>query len=470
MLQRFKHWQYKLVFAIALIAAGTWGVQVGQHRSATLLALDTNTGKVRWFQPLRSAKDFYSRGAIAANGTVVLGSAESSTPKQRYDTYRVSTFDAQSGKPQWTTQLNSPVEGVTDSIGYWFASNLEIDLQPTALYAQMGDELRSFDPRTGQQRWAIKRPWLNAKDRSLRFGLGIAATEQLLAVLQLGQDDRQLQVIDAKTGKVLRQTSIAFKPLESTSNRITAGNRLAFLETSGQIRVGDNAFLDNGQSTLTAYDLNTGQVRFRVPITGTINHLQAADKTLQLSTDSVYDFTSNPSKVKTDAYLMGLDLQTGRVLWQRSKKQINCQDFTWSLGVDTESVYLNCDRGQGYRGASTIVALSARTGQTQWETSMSLKSYSEHIPSVIGARQLLTFRRVSQGDRSQTQAIALDRQTGRLLWNVALFNADYVDAFRSQVATDQDKVFVLDALPQWQLWLLRLNQDWYVNPAIGVKL
>ncbi|MGG6263981.1 hypothetical protein ACQ4M3_22090 [Leptolyngbya sp. AN03gr2] len=91
-----KYWQYKLVLGIALIASGTLIVHTGQQRSATLLALDTNTGKIQWFRPLRSEKDFYSRGAIASNGTVILGSAESSQPEQRSsDTYR-SWVDAES--------------------------------------------------------------------------------------------------------------------------------------------------------------------------------------------------------------------------------------------------------------------------------------------------------------------------------------------------------------------------------------
>lgn len=66
-------------------------------------------------------------------------------------------------------------------------------------------------------------------------------------------------------------------------------------------------------------------------------------------------------------------------------------------------------------------------------------------------------------------AIALDRQTGRLLWSVPLFDARYMNAFRAIIAVDQEKVFMLDVLPQWQLWLLRLNRDWYLNRAIEVK-
>ncbi|GAP95522.1 outer membrane protein assembly factor BamB family protein [Leptolyngbya sp. NIES-2104] len=459
-----KHWRYKFVLGIALIAGGAWTIYVGQQRSTTLLAIDTNTGKIQWVQPLGGARNLYSRGAIAANGTVVLGLGESSSPESRLDIYRLRAFDVRSGNPLWTTALNSPADGTSDAIGYWFASTYAIDLQPNAVYAQMGDELQSLDPRTGQKRWAIKRPWLDYKDRPLRFGLGIAATEELLAVLQLKQNQRSLLTIDANTGKVIRQTAIPFKNLEETNNRITARNRLAFLETSGRIPV-DNGSLSNGRSTITAYNLDTGQVRFRVPITGGISNLQAFGQTIQLSTDPVINYQR--SAIDQSSQFMGLALETGRTLWKKSVEQIQCGDFGWSWRVDAESVYFNCRQPKQY--SSTIFSLSAKTGQIQWQTLVSPNGYSDKIPVAIAPRQLLTFRNVSQSNQSQTQVIALDRQTGRLLWSVPLFDAQYMNAFRAIVTVDQEKVFILDVLPQWQLWLLKLNRDWYLNRAIEVK-
>lgn len=462
-----KHWQYKLLLGIALIAGGTWAVWNGLQQSATLLALDTNTGKIQWFQPLGLAKDFYSRGAIASNNTVVLGLAESSTPGRRADDiYRIRAFDVRSGNPLWMTELKPPVDGVTETIGYWFASTYAIEVQPNAVYAQIGDELRSLDPRSGQIRWAIKRPWLNASDRPLRFGLGLAATEQSLAVLQLGQRQRFLQTIDPNTGKVIRQTTIAFQKLESTSQRITAGDRLAFLETSGLIPSGDG-FLSSGQATLTAYNLDTGQVKFRVPIVGQLINLQTVGQTLQLSTDVVLNFKGN-SAIRYDRQFMGLDLQTGRVLWQRAEGQLNCYESSRAWRVDAESVFLYCNRRQNKRDSTTILSLSTRTGQTQWQTLVSPNRFSEETPSAIAPRQFLTFRRVSGANQSQLQAIALDRLSGKLLWSKALFG-DRMDQFRSQVATDQDKMFVFDSVPQWQLWLLGINRDWYLNRANEVK-
>jgi hypothetical protein len=84
-------------------------------------------------------------------------------------------------------------------------------------------------------------------------------------------------------------------------------------------------------------------------------------------------------------------------------------------------------------------------------------------------RQYLTFRRVKKANVWQTQAVALDRQTGKLLWTFPLFDdeAQYVNTFRSIVAAESDRFFTLDLLPRWQLWLLQINPNWYLKQSIA---
>lgn len=457
-------WKYKLILVGVIATGSLWGWQAAQQRSATLVAFDTDTGAVRWFQPLRSMDDFYSRGAIAANGTVVLSSAESSTPEQRFDTYQLQAFAAQSGGRLWTKRFKAPVGDGTSGFGYLFAANPAVDLQPTALYAQVGNELQSLDPKTGQSRWAIERPWFHLNGQSVWYGLGLAVTDQQLTVLRLHQRQRLLQILDAATGTLLRQTTIPLSDLTTTRDRITQRDQGVFLETSGLIPLGGNSFRDSDQSTVIAYDLNSKQVRFRALIRGSINNLQAVGKTLQLSTESMPDDSN-----RLERQVLALDPHTGRVLWQRSHAQLECFDFSDSWRVDAQSVYLNCNRRHNGQDSSTIVALSAEMGQLQWQSLVSPNRHSRNLPSAISARQLLTFRQVGQGDQQQIQAIALDRQTGKLLWTKALFDDRYVNTFRSIAATDPKEFFVLDAIPRWQLWLLQLNRHWYLKQPINVE-
>ncbi|MBC7970995.1 MAG: hypothetical protein H7Z11_12895, partial [Verrucomicrobia bacterium] len=69
---------------------------------------------------------------------------------------------------------------------------------------------------------------------------------------------------------------------------------------------------------------------------------------------------------------------------------------------------------------------------------------------------------------SQTQAIALDRQTGKILWAFPLYDekARYVGTAGSVVAAEGDRFFMLDVLPRWQLWLLQVNRNWYVKQLL----
>lgn len=452
-------WKFKFVLMGAIVIAGIWGWQVAQQSSMMLVALDTNTGTVQWFQRLGSQKDFYSRGAIAAGGILVVESAESSVPEQKFDTYRLQAFSVQSGERLWNKQLNAPAEERTNGFGYSLAANSVINLDSTALYFQVGDELRSLEPKTGQQRWAIKRPWFNTGERAdLWLSLGVAAAEQQVAVVQWRSKPQSIQVLDALTGKVLRQTPIPSANSFTNFSRITQSDRRVFTTLRSSSPDGSRS----DESTVAAYNTNTGQVQFQTPASY-INNLQATSKTLQLSTDTVSN--SEPSKRQIEGRIVALEAQTGRSLWQRLNSELECFNYGSTWQADAQSVYLNCNRRRNEQNSSTIVALSAQTGQTQWQSLMSSNWHSADVPMTISAGQLLMLRQAKQGNRYQTQAIALDRQTGKLLWTVALFERRDL-FFRSRLATDRDRFFVLDAIPRWQLWLLQLNRQWYLNSAI----
>jgi outer membrane protein assembly factor BamB len=129
-------------------------------------------------------------------------------------------------------------------------------------------------------------------------------------------------------------------------------------------------------------------------------------------------------------------------------------------------VYLNCNPNPGLSPeASTIVALSAATGEVQWQTPISPNRHSADWPMTVSAGQVLMLHTAGRGDQAQDQVVALDRQTGRRLWTVALFGKRD-SFFRTRLATSRDRLLVTDNVPQWQLWLLQLNRGWYWNRAI----
>ena len=452
-------WKFKFILAGVIVAGSLWGWQVAQQRSTTLVALDAGTGTVRWFQPIGAENEVYSPGAIADGDTVMLESATSSVPEKRFDTYRLQAFSAQSGSALWTKQLNASVRDTADGFGYSLASNSVISLQPKAVYFQAGNELQSLDPKTGQQNWMIKRPWFNTREKVIFWhGLGVATIEQKLAVLQLNSRQSLIEILDTATGKRLKQISI------TSTDEFTNYSRLT--QTNGQIFVAGQVRSKSDSSALTAYNAETGLVRFRIPFERVITDLRTSGGVLQLITDS----TKQPER-RIEARMLMSDSQTGRSLWQHSESELDCFNFRFfgTEEADTQSVYLHCNRRRNDRDSSTVVALLTQTGQTQWRSLISSDWHSDDTPLAIGTHQLFTLRRARQGSRFQTQAIALDRQTGKILWTVALFEerTERSIFFRSRIAAEHDQVFILDNLPQWQLWFLRMNRRWYLNSAIN---
>lgn len=169
-------------------------------------------------------------------------------------------------------------------------------------------------------------------------------------------------------------------------------------------------------------------------------------------------------------YVLAVSTTSGQRLWQENWAQLGCREDGYSWRVDADTVYLNCDRNGRvlYKSQeSKIVALSAQTGQVQWQTQISPDRYSDDLSNTVSAQQYLTFRIVAKAEAEQTQAIALDRQTGKVLWVFPLFDpeAKYVDTWQSIVAAEGNHFFTLDVLPRWQLWLLQMNRNWYVKQS-----
>lgn len=267
-----------------------------------------------------------------------------------------------------------------------------------------------------------------------------------------------MQFLDAATGRVLRQTPFPATDWLTNFSRVTQNDRNAFIT---------NGSANGANLVITAYNMETGQILFRQPFEGSINNAQATGKTLLLSTDAVSTLEQPDRRIESQ--IVALDSQNGRLLWRRSNSQMQCYGYASTWQADSQWVYLNCNRpGHGFRGSSTIVALSTQTGEIRWQTVINPNHHSDDIPIAINERQLLTLRQINQGDTLQTQAIALDRQTGTVLWTHALFDTR-ARFFRSRLAANGNQFFLMDEIPRWQLWLLQMNRHWYLKRSITVE-
>jgi outer membrane protein assembly factor BamB len=482
---------WKLTLLGGAVAVASWlGWGYADQRRTTLVAVNTTTGKLQWVYPLTD--DFsYSKGPIAGNGKVVLDGCLRTTDKN-CGAYQIQTFNAQSGQLLWSNRPSGSYQTFDGQSGkqlwrnrpggnyipYEIASNQAIVIQNDRLYLQLEHELQALDPATGVQRWQTPRRWFFG--RGVWYGMGIVDRPNKLAILNPYSSKASLQTLDPKTGKLLQGTAIKIPKLKTTRNIIAANDRTLFLETSVENPYGSV----NNTSTVMAYDSKILQTRFRtdiksdgifqmnaIPQSGGFyagrRYANANENTLLLGTYDNYDVETQKSGGNG---WLAMDADTGRVLWQKKDSQLNCRLQRSDYQVDIDTVYLPCRRYDDIDEVTDtrIVALSIQTGAVKWQTQLSNRGYYRDLPATVTDRQYLTFRRV-KANTWQTQAVALDRQTGKLLWAVPLFDdeAGYVNTFRSIVAAQGDRFFTLDRLPRWQLWLLHINPNWYLKQPIS---
>jgi hypothetical protein len=87
---------------------------------------------------------------------------------------------------------------------------------------------------------------------------------------------------------------------------------------------------------------------------------------------------------------------------------------------------------------------SLQTGKVKWQYLASPNHYLRFFPTAVTPKQFLTFREV--GSNAQTQAIALDRQTGKLLWSFAPYSDR--PQLRLFAETEDDRFLMLDVIPR----------------------
>jgi outer membrane protein assembly factor BamB len=448
--QAIRFWQIGLLCG-AFAIAGILGWQYADRRIATLLALDTTTEKLDWVHPV-SPDLFYSRGAIAAEGKVLVNFCTQSE-RRNCDHAYLQALDVESGKVLWTYQPSH------DESAYEIVSNPSVVFQHNQLYMQVGQELRSLDPSSGRQRWAIKRPWFAHK--GVQSGLGLVTHSGGMTVIRTNNHQRILQSLNPQTGAVVRQFTVQIPQLSTTRDLIAASEDNLYLEQSKLTALGSGEFFDYGQSSITAYDLKTDKAQFYRAILGPVERMQVTQNRLYISTFDHTSYSLDSAPVIQRGRVLALDGDSGRVLWPKSKEQFNCIfGDTWI--VDADSIYLNCVQKVDKGEATQMVAAAAATGQVKWQVQTNPIGYSEFLPITVNGKVLLTFRKKSASQHS-TQVLGLDRNTGSLLCSFALYDDQFVDRFRSVVAAEGGRLFVLDKIPRWQIWLLLWNRSLWLS-------
>jgi outer membrane protein assembly factor BamB len=230
--------------------------QIG--RVAVLLAIDLDTGEVRWRNPIEGLGDFGS--PAVADGLVFIGTsgAESAaTPEagtiptmaEASDGYLVAV-DAETGVERWRYR--------TGRSGY--LSPAVVD--GTIYIGSVDGTLHAVDAKTGQGRWTYgvesDGEVLSASSPTVADGL-----------VFIGSNLGVVHALDAETGALRWQTSVGWA---STTTAAVAGDTLYVVAPGGKESVAPNPRFENGISPthadwrLVALDIGTGEQRWSVDI------------------------------------------------------------------------------------------------------------------------------------------------------------------------------------------------------------
>ena len=230
----------------------------------------------------------------------------------------------------------------------------------------------------------------------------------------------EVYVVDAETGKVIRQANLA----NDVTSPAYADGTLYLAQTNGN---------------LTALDVSTARPKWTFK----------ADSELESSplvTDDTVYFGSD------DGGFYALDAASGKQRW---KAELG-HDVKASPSIDGDVVYVG-----DYEG--TIWALDARTGKRNWSTD------TTHLPpggtGGFYSSPSVAFGKVYEA-RDDGTVYALDQATGKLAWNFATSNSIYSSPAAAQVPGTPPSVYVgsydhqlyaLDAATGQKRWVFNVG-------------
>lgn len=230
----------------------------------------------------------------------------------------------------------------------------------------------------------------------------------------------EVYVVDAETGKVIRQANLA----NDVTSPAYADGTLYLAQTNGN---------------LTALDVSTARPKWTFK----------ADSELESSplvTDDTVYFGSD------DGGFYALDAASGKQRW---KAELG-HDVKASPSIDGDVVYVG-----DYEG--TIWALDAHTGKRNWSTD------TTHLPpggtGGFYSSPSVAFGKVYEA-RDDGTVYALDQATGKLAWNFATSNSIYSSPAAAQVPGTPPSVYVgsydhqlyaLDAATGQKRWVFNVG-------------
>ncbi len=171
----------------------------------SLYAIDAQTGRIRWHQPVEVAGGKFWSSPVVFDGIVILGMASDLSEHPKI-AGRVLAFDTQTGNMRWRT-YTSP--DASPGVGVW--SSPAIDAKLGRVYVATGDPddgVQALALGDGHMLWHWRSVAQDVSDTDIGAGPTLSTDQQGKTRVVVGGKNGMIYSLDGQNGHVLWQKQI----------------------------------------------------------------------------------------------------------------------------------------------------------------------------------------------------------------------------------------------------------------------
>ena len=398
-----------------------------------LFAIDAKSGTVQWSSALSDAKG-RSSTPVVSNGKVFTRLVLPQGGDQWK--YQVSAYQADSGKRQWKREIKTQHRSADSAL---ITSSLIVPTPETVLMMlpveddEAYSQLMVFDIQTGEyqrsphlvfQAFPEVPGFVSDQDSVLAMKLKLETTPQRRS----GCDEAKVMLTRQDVWAQKIQWSVPF-PDSFCSHRWQRPDRFLLANES-------TVFVD-GYEKLQAFNLETGKIKFEIPVRG--NDVALGQATLL---------------VKDRSGIQAYDANTGQSKWTSVDPCGFSSSFP-GLMADDQQLYMHCYSSPGREEQNRLAAISLENGHTRWFSNTASQLF--HRPAVTKNEVVVLDTIEKLSSDSKTYVTALSRADGKVR---SRFPISAPNVYQS-VAADEDQIYVIDRAPRWRHWIAHWNHHWH---------
>jgi len=435
-----------LIFVLVLLAGG---YLIGRGDEIRLYALDIQSGRVVW--SILAPADIALLGSPSpGDGQIYVPMAMKGPGDQLYSQFpwKLAAFQAISGSGLWESVSDQKLLGKTSAS--FRPEALDKLILTTVVTEGFRGRLLALESSTGKQRWALDNlfikigdftGFLNIITSGTHYGSYVIAGPTIYAVLAPADVKSSsmapqyiLTALDAETGTQRWQTPFGGKDskLSTTTRQVFAVGNSVYVSAS------DKMYMFDAQN-------------------GALQSSSEADRGVMVAVNGIRYQRNSESLITAQ------NLQTGQVKWTFDPAGPSQLSDCANMNADARRLYVFCE-AKGFNKdlsdaeaadpknwTNFILALDAKTGREIWRQPAAYNYFMVVWQTPVLSEDSVAFVGGSSG---RYQVMMLAKDTGALRWSFTIHERSDV------VASDGERVYVIDRASRLQNWLTLLNPAW----------